>query len=49
MMITTTQIRNEFARLSSISWTDYCELCAQEHAEGKTLAASEDDADYDFY
>ena len=27
------EIISEFEQLSQISWTDYCELCAREHAE----------------
>lgn len=32
-MITQTEIQNEFAVLTTISWSDYCELCSRENAE----------------
>lgn len=43
--MTNIEIRNEFEHLSSISWSDYCELCAREHEAAVAAEVKGSDAD----
>jgi hypothetical protein len=49
MTITTVEIRADFARLSSIDWNDYVELCAREHEEREAEEARRSGDRWDFY